>query len=145
MTRFTCPDPQDTKNAGGWLAPRLSPGDLVLLEGELGAGKTTFVRGVAEALGWTGRLRSPTFSLLQTIPTSPPLLHADLYRVSSLEGLGLEDYLDTHACLVEWPDRAPGLGATWNVMIAVRPEGRVIEITHAATRRADGKEAPPRP
>ncbi len=96
------------KSLGADLLKRLKPGDLVMLEGELGAGKTTLVRGMAESAGWTEPLRSPTFNLMQEVPVTPPLMHADLYRVKSAWGIGLEDYLDSHICLVEWPDRLDG-------------------------------------
>jgi len=84
----------------GWKA-----GDVVLLEGPLGAGKTTFVRGALKALGWFGDVRSPSFNLLQIYETEPQVAHADLYRVKSADGIGLEAYLDSHLCFIEWPDR----------------------------------------
>ena len=91
------------------------------MEGELGAGKTTWVRGLLAAYGFEGPVRSPTFNLIQTFDTLPPVMHADLYRVKSYEGIGLEDYLETHLCLIEWPDRAVGLVAPetcWRLRIA---------------------------
>lgn len=116
---------------GAELAARWKAGDVVYLEGPLGAGKTTLVRGMAESLGVSEPVRSPTFNLLQTFETSPPILHADLYRVKSYEGIGLEDYLDTHLCLIEWPDRAEGLidpRHAWRVQIDFAPEGRLVVI-----------------
>lgn len=98
------------------------------LEGPLGAGKTTLVRGLLEALGHEGPVRSPTFNLLQAFDTDPPVLHADLYRVSSAEGTGLEDYLDTHVVLVEWPDRLPDDPEHWRVEIAFEGEGRKATV-----------------
>lgn len=102
-------------------------GDVVLLEGPLGAGKTTWVRGLLLGLGFTEAVRSPTFNLIQTFDTKPPVMHADLYRVKSFEGIGLEDYLETHLCLVEWPDRAAGLvdpSVCWRLQIEFDGEGR---------------------
>lgn len=95
-------------------------GTVVLLDGSMGAGKTTFARGVLEALGHVGAVRSPTFNLLHVYDTVPPVVHADLYRLTSAEGLGLEDYFDTHLCLIEWPDRLGTLTPTptWRVEIA---------------------------
>lgn len=116
---------------GASLAPEFSPGDVVFLEGDLGAGKTTFVRGFLEGLGHLGPVRSPTFNLVQTFATDPPVLHADLYRVGGAEGIGLEDTFDTHISLIEWPDRAHGLvdpSEAWHVRIAFVPEGRVVEV-----------------
>ncbi|MBX7132823.1 MAG: tRNA (adenosine(37)-N6)-threonylcarbamoyltransferase complex ATPase subunit type 1 TsaE [Fimbriimonadaceae bacterium] len=106
-------------------------GDLVLLRGELGAGKTTFVRGVLEGLGYVGPVRSPTFNLIQVFETSPPIMHADLYRLKDATGVGLEDYLDTHLCFVEWPDRLGTLldpSAAWRVEIEFEGKGRLVRI-----------------
>lgn len=116
---------------GATLGQEFSPGDIVLLEGELGAGKTTLVRGLLEGLGHRGAVRSPTFNLVQTFETVPPVLHADLYRVRGAEGIGLEDYFDTHVSLIEWPDRAYGLidpAEAWQIRISFVPEGRVVEV-----------------
>src|SRR5579862_1758809 len=109
---------------GAELVANWKPGDVVFLEGPLGAGKTTLVRGVLESLGVTDPVRSPTFNLLQAFDTEPPILHADLYRVKSYLGIGIEDYLETHLCLIEWPDRAAGLvrpGEAWYVAIEFAP------------------------
>ena len=121
----------ETRDLAGQLARGARPGDVLLLEGPLGAGKTTFVRGFLEALGHVGPVRSPTFNLVQTFETNPPVMHADLYRVKGWQGIGLEDYLETHACLVEWPDRLSGLidpRECWQIQIAFHEEGRSIEI-----------------
>jgi tRNA threonylcarbamoyladenosine biosynthesis protein TsaE len=122
---------QATRQAGAELAAKLRPGDAVLFWGELGAGKTTMIRGLLEALGHEGPVRSPTFNLIQTFPTTPPVMHADLYRVKSYQGIGLEDYLETHICLIEWPDRLDGLldpSTCWNVRIGFLGDGREIAI-----------------
>ena len=129
---YNCATPEETQAVGAALARTAQPGDLFLLEGELGAGKTTLVRGFLNELGWTGAVRSPTFTLLNLYETNPPVLHADLYRVKSARGLGLEDYLDSHVCLVEWPevglDVLDGTAATW-VRITPTAEGRLIRVT----------------
>lgn len=117
--------------AGAEFAAHLQAGDVVLLHGNLGAGKTTFVRGVLRALGVQDEVRSPTFNLLQVFETDPPVLHADLYRLTSAAGLGLEDYLETHACFVEWPDRLGTLidpDMAWHVHIGFQEAGRTLEI-----------------
>ena len=88
---------------GAELVRLAGQGDVVALTGPLGAGKTTLVRGALESLGWVGAVRSPTFALLIPYPTEPPVLHADLYRVGSAEGIGLEDFLDDHILFLEWP------------------------------------------
>ncbi|CAN5355136.1 tRNA (adenosine(37)-N6)-threonylcarbamoyltransferase complex ATPase subunit type 1 TsaE [soil metagenome] len=123
---------EGTRAAGGAIARSLRPGDVVFLNGELGAGKTTFVRGVLEALGWKGAVRSPTFTLIQTYATEPPVLHADLYRVAGWQGLGLEDYFEDHILLIEWPDRAMGLVSeeeAWRIQIDFKEGGREITIS----------------
>ena len=94
---------------GADFVTRLRIGDVVLLSGPLGAGKTTLARAMIKALGWNGHVRSPTYNLIHTYPTTPPVMHADLYRVESALGLGLEEFLDSHLCLIEWPDRLQGL------------------------------------
>ena len=97
------------------LAATLAPGDVVCLEGDLGAGKTTFVQGLAAALGASGRVTSPTFCLVQEHRAAGGLLlvHMDLYRLRGEDdvlAIGWEDYLSDGAILaVEWPDRAGSL------------------------------------
>jgi len=121
----------ETQAVGAQLAGELRAGDLVWLEGPLGAGKTTLVRGLLLALGVEGPVRSPTFNLLQTFDTVPPVVHADLYRVAGYQGIGLEDYLESHLVLIEWPDRAIGLAPieeVWQVSIQFEGQGRRITV-----------------
>lgn len=108
----------ETEAAGARLAARLRPGDLVLVTGELGSGKTTFVRGAARALGITDPVTSPTFTIGQVYggaPGVPEVAHIDLYRLHSLSGEDpalLDDYLTPERIgFVEWPEvAAPELG-----------------------------------
>jgi tRNA threonylcarbamoyladenosine biosynthesis protein TsaE len=99
--------PQETEAAGAELARRLIRGDVVLVSGELGTGKTTFVRGACRALGVEGPVRSPTFTIGQVLGNAPEIAHLDLYRLGSLAGEDpalLEDYLTPERVgFVEWP------------------------------------------
>jgi tRNA threonylcarbamoyladenosine biosynthesis protein TsaE len=100
-------NPEQTESIGRELAGTLSAGDVVLVGGELGVGKTTFVRGASHALGVTVPVTSPTFTIGQRYPGKVPVAHVDLFRVESLDTEDpdlLADYLrpDTIA-FVEWP------------------------------------------
>jgi len=102
-------DEAATAALGARIASALKPGDAVLISGELGAGKTTLVRGILRALGVEDHVPSPTFTLVQAYETPAlPVFHFDLYRIESdreILELGLEDSLNTGAALVEWPER----------------------------------------
>jgi tRNA threonylcarbamoyladenosine biosynthesis protein TsaE len=98
----------DTQAAGLAFAKRLTPGDLVILSGELGAGKTTFTQGLAEGLGVRGPVTSPTFVLARVHPSlvgGPALVHVDAYRLGSLaelDDLDLDASMDESVTVVEW-------------------------------------------
>lgn len=97
---------------GAELASELSPGDVVLVSGEMGAGKTTLVRGAARALGVGGPVVSPTFTIGRRYAGRVPVSHVDLYRLDGLEDEDpalLADYLTPDAvAFVEWPEQAGG-------------------------------------
>ena len=99
--------PEETEAAGAELAARLSAGHVVLVSGELGSGKTTFVRGACRALGVEEAVTSPTFTIGQVLPGRVEIAHLDLYRLGSLAGEDpsmLEDYLTPERIgFVEWP------------------------------------------
>ena len=100
--------PAETEAFGERFGKRLRPGDLVLLTGELGAGKTTFVRGVARGIGSSAPVASPTFQLVRMYAGRVQLAHIDLYRIertSELADLGLDELLDQGAAVVEWGER----------------------------------------
>ena len=98
----------ETEALGEGLGKRLRIGDVVLLTGELGAGKTTFVRGVARGAGSVAPVASPTFQLVRVYPGRVQLAHVDLYRIehsAELGDLGLEELAGEGAVVIEWGDR----------------------------------------
>jgi tRNA threonylcarbamoyladenosine biosynthesis protein TsaE len=111
--------PDETEALAARLAERLAPGDVVTISGELGAGKTTFVRGAARALGVTGPVSSPTFTIGHRYDAPTPVAHLDLYRIAGLdpeEWGDLEPYFDGTVAFVEWPEH----GGDW------LPEARAV-------------------
>lgn len=100
--------PDDTRIVGAALAPLLLPGDVISLSGDLGAGKTTFVQGLATALGVERRVTSPTFTIVHEYSGRYPIIHLDVYRLDSFQevlDLGFEEFLDPAAIvLLEWGD-----------------------------------------
>jgi tRNA threonylcarbamoyladenosine biosynthesis protein TsaE len=104
--------PEETEALAARLAARLEAGDVVAVSGELGAGKTTFVRGAARALGVVEPVSSPTYTIGHRYDAPTPVAHLDLYRLSGLdpEGWGdLEPYFDGTVAFVEWPEH----GGDW--------------------------------
>jgi tRNA threonylcarbamoyladenosine biosynthesis protein TsaE len=130
------PDAAATEALGARLAELLRPGDLILLEGPLGAGKTTLVRGLAAALGGdSGEVCSPTFVLLESYAVSAGAIrrvhHADLYRLrgraaAPLDEVGLGEMLDDPSAVtaVEWPESWPWLPGLASRVIRVRLDYR---------------------
>ena len=113
----------ETEKVGRELAPCLSPGVVVAMFGELGAGKTAFIRGMAQGLGLYARVSSPTFTIVNEYLGDIPLFHFDMYRLKSSEELfeiGWEDYLERGGvCAVEWSE---------NVADAFSPEAVRVHI-----------------
>lgn len=114
IAAFHLPDTAATEAAGARLARGLAGGMIVTLSGDLGAGKTTFVRGCLKALGWTGPVKSPSYPLVEHYPLSSLYFyHFDFYRFADpgeWETAGFADCFrrDT-VCLIEWPERVGGL------------------------------------
>jgi len=106
------PDLAAMEAFGQRIAARLAPGDVVALSGNLGTGKTTLARAILAALGHTGEVPSPTYTIIETYDElNPPVVHADFYRLehpSEVEELGLDDYREGAVLLAEWPDHAGG-------------------------------------
>ena len=134
---------------GQHLGSVLSADDVVYLRGELGAGKTVLVRGVARYLGYEGLVTSPTFTLMNVYNTKPPLYHFDFYRLQSrdLSDLGLEEYLGQDGIvMIEWPQ--VGLDflpqeALWVEIILVADDyerERLVKISARGSEYADKLE-----
>lgn len=143
----TTNNPEETRDLAAALAPKLPAGSILALVGNLGAGKTCFVQGLAEGLGMTEPVTSPTYTLIQEydgVDDGPMLVHADLYRIgdgAGPQGLGMDEYLFDFDGIVaiEWPERAPGLlpREAWTITFersddADRPDERRIDITPPA-------------
>lgn len=101
---------RETEALGEEFAKSLKPRTVVALRGEMGAGKTVFVRGVAKGLGIDARVTSPTYTIVNEYNTTPPMFHFDLYRLGSADELfeiGFDDYLARGGiCLIEWFENA---------------------------------------
>jgi tRNA threonylcarbamoyl adenosine modification protein YjeE len=136
VTSHVSASEEDTRRLGASLARRLSPGDVVLVEGDLGAGKTAFVKGIAAGLGLDPEdVSSPSFALVHEYGPGgePPLLvHGDLYRVvagASIADLGLDERQDA-ILAVEWPRPPLTERRAWRVALRIEPDGsRTVELT----------------
>ena len=143
------PDEAATAALGRELAPYLTPGMVIWLDGDLGAGKTTLVRSILRALGHEGPVKSPTYTLVEVyVVSSLYLYHFDFYRFNDAEefddaGLG-EYFREDSVCLVEWPDKAAGYVPDADIEMAFRfaagesgmDSGRIVEFT---ARSEDGR------
>ena len=126
----------DTERLGAALAPQLRAGLVLFLHGNLGAGKTTFVRGLLRGLGHHEAVKSPTYTLVEPYQLAGHrIFHFDLYRLKDpeeLEFLGIRDYLEGNSiCLVEWAERGAGLlpAPDLDITIERQEEGRVLRYT----------------
>jgi tRNA threonylcarbamoyladenosine biosynthesis protein TsaE len=115
---------KETEDLGAKLAEVLSPGDVVAYRGGLGMGKTAFTRGLARGLGFTGRVTSPTFTIVNEYEGGRlPLFHFDMYRLADEDALfdiGWEDYLDRGGvCAVEWSEQVEGALPENTIYVAI--------------------------
>ena len=121
--------PAETEAVAAQVAAELRTGDVVAVAGDLGAGKTTFVRGAARALGVDGPVNSPTFTLGHRYAAAVPVAHLDLYRISRLdpeEWGDLEPYFDGTIAFVEWPEHA----GEWLLPVRARVTLEHVDETH---------------
>lgn len=118
---------EQTRAIAATLASALREGDVVVLSGDMGAGKTTFVQGAAEALGVKARVTSPTFVLMREYEGSPRVVHVDVYRLSSLQeliDLGYEELFAPDAVtFIEWGDAVSGAMPDDRLEVDIRPIG----------------------
>ncbi len=128
-------DETATQALGAWLAHSLRAGDIILLKGDLGAGKTCLARGLICAFMGDTEVPSPTYTLVQTY-TAPKfeVWHFDLYRLKNevdVWELGIEEALDDGVCLIEWPERINGLlnGSELTVALNRKDDRRVAVLT----------------
>lgn len=127
----------DADSIGAAIGAALMPGDVVLLSGDLGAGKTTLARAMLKARGLAGEAPSPTFAIVQ--PYAPPevdlpIAHVDLYRIEEedeLIELGLDDYLYDGALLIEWPERLGSQGWAAALRLSISGQGGARVLTAA--------------
>ena len=126
---------QEMMQLGGRIADQFTKGGMVLLNGDLGAGKTTLVRGLLRHLGYQGIVKSPTYTLVEPYQfENRTVYHFDLYRLGDpeeLEYIGGRDYWNSNAlCLIEWPEKALGYLPEADLIINIHYDGeaRIVEI-----------------
>ena len=126
----------ETTDIGAKVSSCLQGGEVIYLKGELGTGKTTFVRGMLNGLGFTGNVKSPTYTIVEPYSIdSHAVYHFDLYRLNDpaeLESLGIRDYCDGQSiCFFEWPEKGENLtpNADINLLLTYTKEGRNVELT----------------
>lgn len=135
--KVNLPDLAAMEAFGSRIAGVLQPGDVVALNGGLGAGKTTLARAMIRALGHQGEVPSPTFTIIETYDppaVSLPVVHADFYRLENpleAEEIGLDDYRDGAALIAEWPENAGGFSheaGCLSITLETADEGRIAIV-----------------
>ncbi len=138
MVELTSSSPEETERIAAGLASSLLPGDVVAVSGDLGAGKTTFVRGACRALGVTMAVTSPTFAIGHSYPGTVPVAHLDLYRFETLgeaDWADLEPYFDDTVAFVEWPEAGEGFLPAPRLRVRLQlleGDRRLIQVQDAA-------------
>ena len=126
----------ETTDIGAKVSSCLQGGEVIYLKGELGTGKTTFVRGMLNGLGFTGNVKSPTYTIVEPYSIDNHVVyHFDLYRLNDpeeLESLGIRDYCDGQSiCFFEWPEKGENLtpNADISLLLSYTGKGRNVELT----------------
>jgi tRNA threonylcarbamoyladenosine biosynthesis protein TsaE len=142
--------PEATEAAGYALAALLGAGDVIALSGDLGAGKTTFARGVLRGLGFAGDVGSPTFPIVLAYAPPDlrlPIWHVDLYRIGNpdeIEELGMDEALADSALVIEWPERLGPLLWPHSLRLHLAPDGEGARALTAMVPAAWEGRWPPR-
>ena len=122
---FLTSSEKETEAVGARVARAVSPGAVIAMRGDMGAGKTVFVRGLARELGYTGRVTSPTFTIVNEYLAPVPVFHFDMYRLEGEEdlyGIGWDDYLKRGGvCVVEWSERVEDALGEDVITVAIEP------------------------
>jgi tRNA threonylcarbamoyladenosine biosynthesis protein TsaE len=131
MYEFVSHSEYETKVFGEKLAALLEPGDVITLEGDLGAGKTTFTKGLAKGLGIERNVNSPTFTLIKEYRGNLPLYHMDVYRLEDAEDLGFEEYFHSNGVtVVEWASRIQEQLPEDRLSIVIKRTGEESRLIH---------------
>ncbi len=135
MTSFVTRSAAETIELGRALASQLEHGDVIAFYGDLGAGKTTMIKGIAAGLGVPEVVRSPSFVIVTEYAGRLPVYHIDLYRLnenSDFGAIGLDSYIEGEGiCLIEWAERAEKVlpDRAIRVRMSVEGQGRLIEVS----------------
>ena len=137
-------DESETVALGAKFAASLQGGEMIYLSGELGAGKTTFVRGLLNALGHSGNVKSPTYTLVEPyLLNGRNIYHFDLYRINDpeeLEAMGIRDYCDGESiCLYEWPEQGKNVLPAADIILSLShsDSGREVKIESKSSKGED--------
>jgi len=136
MVELESSSPEETERIGAAVARELEPGDVVAVSGELGTGKTTFVRGAAWALGIDGPVTSPSYTIGHRYRGDPDVSHLDLYRfdgMSEAEWGDLERYFEEAVVFVEWPEAGEGFLPAPRVRVRLRHLGETHRLISLET------------